>query len=251
MPHTLVVRDFDIFCFFFSVASYLADICSDIAVAYVHYREQRMWAFIFIAVLTVLPSVLLNIVSFLWWIDDVSVRASLQNTKPDYSKQLFFRLVISLLQVGPVLWYLEAALAAIRFRLAEKRSEKLALYAAMVAAERDASLLRFFEAFLESAPQMLVQGVVLAHAFYSLHPAGAVPRGMLIQVISISFSLLSSCWSFVIQHRSLRISRPDKRNVTPVGALLQVWLYIPFVKRATVLCLCFSVRLISRPLVPL
>lgn len=61
--------------------------------------DFQMWAFIFIAMLTVLPSVLLNIVSFLWWIDDVSARTSLRNTKADYSKLLLFRIVTCLLQV--------------------------------------------------------------------------------------------------------------------------------------------------------
>lgn len=57
---------------------------------------------------------------------------------------------------------------------------------------------------------------------------GAVVCGflVLIQMVSISFSLLSSCWSFVIQHRSLRLSRPDKENITPSGALMQVGFFV-------------------------
>ncbi|EFO26309.1 hypothetical protein LOAG_02181 [Loa loa] len=39
-------------------------------------------------------------------------------------------------------------------------------------------------------------------------------------MVSISFSLLS-CWSFVIQHRSLRLNRPDKENITLSGTLIQ------------------------------
>lgn len=58
-----------------------------------------MWAFIFITVLTVLPSLILNIVSFLWWIDDVSVHSVERKMKHAYSKQLIFRVVMSVLQV--------------------------------------------------------------------------------------------------------------------------------------------------------
>ncbi|VDM14013.1 unnamed protein product, partial [Wuchereria bancrofti] len=221
LPQKLTVRNFDIFCFIFSAASYLADIGSDATVAYIHYCEHRMWAFIFIAVLTVLPSLILNIVSFIWWIDDVSARAVQLGMKHAYSKQFTFRIIMCLLQISPLVWYVEAILAAIKFRMAEKRSEKLSSYIAMIQAERDAALLRFFEAFLESVPQMLVQGIALTHAFYSLNPSNNFPEWMLTQVVSISFSLLSSCWSFVIQHRSLRLSRPDKENITPSGALMQ------------------------------
>ncbi|KAL3982409.1 XK-related family protein [Acanthocheilonema viteae] len=222
LPHTLTVRNFDIFCSIFSVASYLADIGSDAIAAYIYYCEHQMWAFIFITVFTVLPSLILNVVSFLWWIDDVSAHAARGRIKHTYSKQLIFRIALCFLQVSPVIWYVEAILAAIKFRMVENRSEKLSSYTAMIQAERDATLLRFFEAFLESVPQMLVQGIALIHAFYSLNSANSFPRWMLIQMVSISFSLLSSCWSFVIQHRSLRLSRPDKENITPSGALIQL-----------------------------
>uniref|UniRef100_A0A0R3RTD1 XK-related protein n=1 Tax=Elaeophora elaphi TaxID=1147741 RepID=A0A0R3RTD1_9BILA len=221
LPHTLTVRNFDIFCFVFSAVSYLADIGSDATAAYIHYCEHRMWAFIFITVFTVLPSLILNIVSFLWWIDDISAHTVRLGMKHAYSKQLIFRIVMCLLQVSPIIWYVEAILAAIKFRMAEKRSEKLASYTTMIQAERDAALLRFFEAFLESVPQMLVQGIALAHSSSSVNPWNNFPNWILIQMVSISFSLLSSCWSFVIQHRSLRLSRPDKENITPSGALIQ------------------------------
>ncbi|KAK6110716.1 XK-related family protein [Brugia pahangi] len=222
LPHTLTVRNFDIFCFIFSAASYLADIGSDATVAYIHYCEHRMWASIFISILTVLPSLILNIVSFIWWIDDVSAHAVQQGMKHAYSKQFTLRIIMCLLQISPLVWYVEAILAAVKFRMTKKRSEKLSSYIAMIQAERDAALLRFFEAFLESVPQMLVQGIALAHAFYSLNSSNNFPKWMLTQVVSISFSLLSSCWSFVIQHRSLRLSRPDKENITPSGALMQL-----------------------------
>ncbi|VDO41567.1 unnamed protein product, partial [Onchocerca flexuosa] len=147
LPRTLVIRNFDIFCSIFSAASYLADIGSDILAAYIHYCEHRVdrrlkiqiWAFIFVTILTVLPSLLLNVVSFLWWIDDVSPYAVQREMK--HSKQLIFRIVICLLQISPVVWYVEAILAAIKFRMAGKRNEKLSSYMAMIQAERDAALL--------------------------------------------------------------------------------------------------------------
>ncbi|EJW85322.1 hypothetical protein WUBG_03768, partial [Wuchereria bancrofti] len=42
LPQKLTVRNFDIFCFIFSAASYLADIGSDATVAYIHYCEHRV-----------------------------------------------------------------------------------------------------------------------------------------------------------------------------------------------------------------
>lgn len=63
-----------------------------------------------------------------------------------------------------------------RYKKETKKPEKiknpkfaLKYYCEMVEAERDASLLRFFESFLESVPQLLVQGYLLAETFWKIH----------------------------------------------------------------------------------
>uniref|UniRef100_A0A914RMS0 XK-related protein n=1 Tax=Parascaris equorum TaxID=6256 RepID=A0A914RMS0_PAREQ len=180
LPRLLVVGKFDIFCFTFSAISYIVDVACDTVTAYIHFRAQRFWAFLFVSLLTVLPSIALNL--------------------------------------GPAVWYVDAIVAAVGFRSSSSDHERRYFYCRMVEADRDA----FFEAFLESAPQVLVQGIVLAHSFWMLLPSDAIPMWMYFQGMSVVMSLLSVCWSVSIQHRSLRIARPDKMNMSPFETFLQL-----------------------------
>ncbi|KAH7694699.1 CBN-CED-8 protein [Aphelenchoides avenae] len=103
----------------------------------------------------------------------------------------------------------------------------------MVEADRDASLLRFFECFLESMPQLMVQGFLVAQEFWAIHTSAEprpIPTWMLYQIASISCSLLSACSAIVAQHRSLRISCPGKANMSVDECMfVLVW-------RASTLC---------------
>ncbi|CAJ0938377.1 unnamed protein product, partial [Mesorhabditis belari] len=42
-----------------------------------------------------------------------------------------------------------------------------------------------------------------------------------VQIVSLLLSLSSACWSISIQHRSLRLCRPDKVNMHPHESVLQ------------------------------
>ncbi|KHN74806.1 Cell death abnormality protein 8 [Toxocara canis] len=223
LPRLLVVRRFDILCFVFSAVSYALDVVCDALTAYIHFQANRFWTFLFISLLTVLPSIALNIISFVWWLDDaVARRRDMRQQVITCSRALMLRCLACIFQLGPIVWYVDAVIAAVRFRSCNSDRERRYFYCRMVEADRDASLLRFFEAFLESGPQLLVQGVVLAHSFWLLHPSEGIPLWMYFQTISVVMSLLSICWSVSIQHRSLRIARPDKLNLTPFETFLQL-----------------------------
>ncbi|VDM40916.1 unnamed protein product [Toxocara canis] len=222
LPRLLVVRRFDILCFVFSAVSYALDVVCDALTAYIHFQANRFWTFLFISLLTVLPSIALNIISFVWWLDDaVARRRDMRQQVITCSRALMLRCLACIFQLGPIVWYVDAVIAAVRFRSCNSDRARRYFYCRMVEADRDASLLRFFEAFLESGPQLLVQGVVLAHSFWLLHPSEGIPLWMYFQTISVVMSLLSICWSVSIQHRSLRIARPDKLNLTPFETFLQ------------------------------
>jgi hypothetical protein len=130
--------------------------------------------------------------------------------------------------VGPILWYLEALRAACRLRALPKddttnENERMQLFYRMLEADRDASLLRFFECFLEAMPQLLVQGFLLAQEFWAMSTsptAQPIPRWMFVQMASMSFSLLSACATIIVQQRSLRITRPEKRNLSANESIL-------------------------------
>ncbi|VDK45966.1 unnamed protein product [Anisakis simplex] len=201
-PRILIVRKFDIFCFVISALSYVLDIGFDVISAYIHFRAQRFWAFTFISLLIVLPSIALNTISFVWWIDDSRLASSSYRERNDTqttttapiccssveSSSLSLRLFACFFQVSskhrPVLWYVDAIKAAVRFRRASNDRQRRYFYHKMAEADRDASLLRFFEAFLESAPQLLIQGVVLAHSLWWLQSSEPIQLWIIMALLN-------------------------------------------------------------------
>ena len=113
----------------------------------------------------------------------------------------------------------------------------------MVYEDADATLLRLFESFMESAPQLVLQLYILlkdphASRIYPHQPtaaelgeglgaelgpiAGVDPMLKLsILVLSVSSSLVSLAWSLVVYHRSLRYTYPTKQNITLLGTVFQ------------------------------
>lgn len=83
-------------------------------------------------------------------------------------------------------------------------------------------LFRFFEAFLESAPQLIIQGSIAASYFQNYYQTGTYPYWLYFQAASLLLSIISISWSVVVQNRSLRMIRDDKVNIWPHEAVLQV-----------------------------
>lgn len=160
--------------------------------------------------------------------------------KTTISKSTYF-------QIGPLWWYYKAFIHGLHFRLESDPIKRRKHFCKMIEAERDATLLRFFEGFLESAPQLIIQGNILSeYLWWHFNEANSVfelPRWgeqptlvrcvsryanqykrtlVYVQLISMALSLLSVCWSISIQHRSLRMVRPDKVNMHPHESVLQV-----------------------------
>ncbi|XP_045029930.1 uncharacterized protein LOC116922800 isoform X2 [Daphnia magna] len=98
--------------------------------------------------------------------------------------------------------------------------------------QSDVCLLRLFESFLESAPQLLLQLYVM-YELDSWHPWTG---------ISAMGSLLSLAWGIASYARTMRNSREDKERITWVGLALQAaWRTGTMVSRVIALLLCASV----------
>lgn len=232
LPVELKVSWFDMFCFIFSMTTYLLDIITDLIVAYVHYRFGRYTASALIFTLAVIPTMLLNIVSLLWWIDDSVLARKSESDRSSTKVSHIVCVTMHILQLGPLVWYARALRAGIKFWKSSQGREKLKFYCDMVAADRDASLLRFFEAFIESMPQVLVQGYVFLGLYNGLKDGERLVFMAYIQILSTFCSLVSSCWSIIVQHRTLRIARQDKPNMTVLQTCLQfVWRFFTICSR--------------------
>uniref|UniRef100_A0A915DPX0 XK-related protein n=1 Tax=Ditylenchus dipsaci TaxID=166011 RepID=A0A915DPX0_9BILA len=252
LPENLQVEVFDLLCYFFSIFTYLADILLDVLVAWMHYANKRYWSCIFISSLVVFPSLVLNIVAAIWWVDDEFANRKRRRKRPEanenaaeekieflsqsstqsQTKTLYLRLLMCFLQLGPILWYIEAIKSALRYREEQnkevgKKDQSLALqhYCQMVEAERDASLLRFFESFMESVPQLLVQGFLVAQDFWRISLLAGLNNQQVVPN-----------WVYVQMHRSLRVASPNKANMSYRDSTLQLYWHL-FTLTSRYLCL--------------
>uniref|UniRef100_A0A0N4ZCH8 XK-related protein n=1 Tax=Parastrongyloides trichosuri TaxID=131310 RepID=A0A0N4ZCH8_PARTI len=245
-PDRQEITKFDIFCILFSMITYVADILSDILISLLHYFNNRKLFAILIGIFVIVPSIILNFISFYWWkIDFQQKKKKLQKNEIniiDNSKRcLKINLLLSLFQLGPLSWYYKALKAAINVYkdkdnvLIDKKTKEIKFYK-MIEADRDSSLLRFFEAILESLPQTLVQGYFILDQV--VNKDFEMSFLIMMQILSIILSLISACTSLTIQHRALRISRDDKNNMLIMESIFQgLWRFLTLLSRYVVIIL--------------
>ncbi|KAF1748838.1 hypothetical protein GCK72_025305 [Caenorhabditis remanei] len=243
IPSVLIVRWFDLFCFGFAMCSYVLDFFSDIGIAVFHFWAGRHLSGSLVLTFALLPSVIINIISMVWMLDDEmhwKRRAHPRRTGTfELNQKRFISLgkmiTLCIFQMGPLFWYYKALYYGWMFTKSQKDNtdrEKRRFFMKMVEAERDATLLRFFEAFLESAPQLIIQGSIAANYFQSYYASGTYPYWLYFQAASLTLSIISISWSVVVQNRSLRMTRDDKVNIWPHEAVLQFcWRFLTILAR--------------------
>ena len=242
LPEGLRYNCFDFFCTFISITTYIVDVVMDCIVAYYFYHLAvdhgiyHYWYFSLTLVFIVLPSLTMTGFSFRWYLMDSDNQ---QLPKVGLSRWIL-RLLVLILQVAPILRYIDSMRYGIMSRLAAKKEEEAEKeedrikfkmerrkwYTLMVYEDADATLLRLYESFMESAPQLVLQIYILLkdpHASrlypYKRPPdtdvidhdhaddiideeSGVNPSLKLsILVMSIASSLISLAWSLVVYHR--------------------------------------------------
>ncbi|GMT36676.1 hypothetical protein PFISCL1PPCAC_27973 [Pristionchus fissidentatus] len=235
VPEVSRLRNFDLCFYAISMLTYVTDVVSDVVVAYTHYSENRIWSAILIAVFAFVPSLILNVVAFIWMSDEDEKR----KRKGKWKKM---RSIICILQGGPLLYYWRALRSGIRAKRAEDKKEKRRHFLNMIASERDATLLRFFEAFMESCPQLLIQGFLLSSIAWSHDARRQFDNKVYILCASVFFSLLSVAFSISNQHRTQRFARSDKLNLLVCESVIQLlWRFGTLLSRFLVLVvLCLA-----------
>ncbi|XP_030751021.1 XK-related protein 6-like [Sitophilus oryzae] len=210
---------FYMLCIVLSILTYVTDLLLTISLLYFYSTQGYGLYFALTLTFLLLPAVCMSTISLRWYIidhDDHSVgRASIG--------QWIIRIIFLLLQISPLLRYIDTLIYGIRSKIAastESDSKQLILYRRMLDEDTNSSLLRLFHCFLQCSPQAILQLVFLLS--FMMYPDKQVLTIdiAVIQAWSVSTSVISIAWSLTSYHRSVRHARDDKDNIKWIGLLV-------------------------------
>ena len=201
LPKDMSFTWIDIIAILFSICSFLFDITTDTIVAAFHLKNGDKWYFILTTVFIVVPTLVMTGISLRWYVLDAREEGS-----PKISPWKWFtRTVFLLLQLGPILRYVDSLIYGLKFRRHKaNKLEQKKYYQYMVYEDTDATMLRLFECFMEAAPQLVLQLYILARKTASNDPT---LLGTILTPISFtsSFPLLTASQSLF---HSLSLEQP-------------------------------------------
>eukprot|EP00088_Acartia_fossae_P004312 TRINITY_DN11844_c0_g1_i5.p1 TRINITY_DN11844_c0_g1~~TRINITY_DN11844_c0_g1_i5.p1 ORF type:complete len:588 (-),score=83.91 TRINITY_DN11844_c0_g1_i5:364-2127(-) len=265
LPENLRYNWFDLLCTLISIVTYIVDLVMDCIVAYYFYHLAvnhgiyHYWYFGLTTFFIVFPCLTMTGFSFRWYVMD----SDHSEVKVSTSRWII-RLIVLFFQVAPILRYMDSIRYGLLSRIEKckeeratspqqrnyHRKQRIWYYKQMVFEDADATLLRLFESFMESAPQLVLQIYILIKDPYAnrINSAELVNEGvdpylkLIILVLSVTSSLISLAWSLVVYHRSLRYTVDHKKNISLVGTLFQfLWQFSSITARVLALALFASI----------
>ncbi|XP_031347050.1 XK-related protein 4-like [Photinus pyralis] len=238
-------RTFGIFymiCISLSIITYIADLV--LACILLYFYSVKGYGLYFTLTLTflLLPALIMNAVSMRWYIVD--------HDDPSLGKtsvaQWIVRILFLLLQLAPLLRYLDTFIYGLRSLIAKSSgSDNLhsTLYRRMLDEDSNGALLRLFHCFLHSAPQAIIQLMFLIN--YATNPSTLHDLGIDVAVLqswTVLSSLLSIAWALTSYHRSVRFARDDKETLSSIAVLIGFcWHLMSAVARILALSLLASI----------
>ncbi|XP_009859071.2 uncharacterized protein LOC104265836 [Ciona intestinalis] len=185
----------DVFIVVVSMGTYIADIVTDILVMLVYWNiDEISWASLTLTFLIV-PAVIMQVFSTRWYLAD-GHRISVS------------MVLIHLFMMGPIKRYITVLIMGFKAR----KSKRIEDYQSMYAELSDVSMLRLFECFLESAPQLVLQLYIMIRVEEGDH---------ILTGVSACFSLLSLSWAMVAYTKALRAAASQRKKVSWPGIFLQ------------------------------
>nr|XP_006821540.1 PREDICTED: XK-related protein 6-like [Saccoglossus kowalevskii] len=126
-----------------SIISFIVDIATDIIVTREYVQDtEYLWAGLTIG-LILLPSIVMQIFSCIWYIND--------------SDMTWWKWLIHGFQLSPLFRYINV----IKTGIVAQRTKEIVDFQRLYHKQNDACMLRLFEAFLESAPQLILQMYIM------------------------------------------------------------------------------------------
>ncbi|KAL1248783.1 hypothetical protein QQF64_022101 [Cirrhinus molitorella] len=217
MPAEEEFTRFRMLCTFLGLLFYLLDIGSDFLLSVQYFRSGHVTWAVLTLVFVLVGSVCIQIFSYEWFEDDKEI-----DEKDDKGLSTCHLIGIHALQIGICTRYLHLLKKSFK---AQKKQSELVDHATdlsfkaqkkqseLIGLATDLSMLRMFETFLESIPQLILQTyIILEHNHRSN-----------LQYISMAVSFLTIAWATVDYRRCLRQSL-TYLNKMPIGMPTAVYL---------------------------
>lgn len=163
-PTAIPFSKADILLTCFSALFYVADIGTDCFVAYKHYLdiEEHPLYFGFTVAFVFLSGIVTSVFSLWWYYFEYQTRKKSMPDELPSTCGLVVRVVASIFSFGPVVRYIDTIIYGRKSRGRGITSKQRLYYYEQMQFERvDGAMLRLLEAFLESAPQFLLQVFII------------------------------------------------------------------------------------------
>ncbi|XP_044746132.1 XK-related protein 4-like [Coccinella septempunctata] len=211
---------FHVICIALSIITYFVDLILAVLLLYYFSIHQYGTYFAITLTFTLVPAMLMTTVSLRWYIidhDDPAVgRTSVTNW--------IVRIVVLLLQLAPLLRYVDTLIFGLRSKIAGSTSsytEQMTYYRKMLDEDTNSALLRLFHCFLHAAPQALIQLVILLKEEVTHPGKKPFPEDIaILQLWTVMMALISIAWALTSYHRSVRYSRDDKNKLKFSASLI-------------------------------
>ncbi|KAM9350662.1 XK-related protein 7 isoform 2-T2 [Symphorus nematophorus] len=219
---------------------FFSDGATDLWLAADYYLRGNYWWFGLTLVFVVVPSAVVQVLSFRWFVYDYSELSSGDGAASGRVGATprcctvcmwVFQTVLHILQLGQVWRYIHALYLGAQSRW-HSNGPNRHFHWRLMFESADITMLRLLEAFLKSAPQLVLQLSIMIHGNTVLP----------LQGLSASASLVSLAWMIASYQKVLRDSRDDKLPMSYKAVITQMlWHFFTIGARTVAFALFASV----------